>query len=149
VRGCLGHVVGFVGSVAVMSLLPPLAYAFSIVGSVATSGDTGAPWNVVLVPAASVVVAVFCALLFAGATAGLQRLRRRRAFSPWLPAVLIAPLAFLVMLGVSVAFYGRPGLRLGILWGTVAGLGFLAYWLPASRIGGAQQSAVAVGRQRG
>ena len=80
-------------------------------------------------------MALFWGLVFALLSGGLLRWRRRRTFPLWLPPLLVTPATLAAMVAMGLILRGRPGLRLGIMWGGVAALGFVAYWWPATRIG--------------
>jgi len=135
VRGCLGHVVGWVASLAVLTGLPVVFYSLGVFAALATRSDTGSALNVVLVPAVAFFVAVLLTLSFAGLSWLLLRVRRRRSFPAWLP-LLAAPLVALVPAAVFGWAEGAGALsRLTALGVVYLVCGFAAYWVPLNWIG--------------
>jgi hypothetical protein len=130
IRGFLSHAVAVPVSVALLTLLPTVAYALLAALSVATEGNMGGPLNLLLVPVASLVGAVAFTAFSALLALLAQAARKRRGLGAWVPAAL----AFVVgaRLGTLAALAkGAPSPGKGaVVGGFLFGLAFNAYWLP-------------------
>lgn len=134
-RGCLGHVVGLVASLAVLTGLPVVFYSLGVFAALATRSDTGSALNVLLVPAVAFFVALLLSVSFAGLSWLLLRARQGRSLPVWLP-LLGAPL---VAFPPAAAFGWAVGAgalsRLTALGVLYLVCGFAAYWMPLNWLG--------------
>jgi hypothetical protein len=135
VRGCLGHAVGLVASLAVLTGLPVVFYSLGVFAALATRADTGSALNVLLVPAVAFFVAVLLSLSFAALSFLLLRARQRRSFPVGLPLLAAPFLAFPPSAAFGWAMGAGALSRLTALGVVYLVCGFAAYWVPLNWLG--------------